>query len=578
MDDAALPSASDGPEALQRQAAALLAAGEAHQALRLVVQGLARFPDDARLGNLAGECAAALGDTVQAEAHWRRVLAAAPHSARAHYNLGLLYTQDQRPAEAEQCFRRSLKLAPDNAAAHGRLGVLLAAEQRTAEAEQCYRRALALNPGNAALHCNLGVVLAAQQRHDETEWHYRRTVALDPGGIKGLTNLGNELARTGRHAEAERFLNQAVVLAPGDAMTHFNLAVLMEDLDRDGEAERDYRRALALDPRAAIAQLNLAYLLLRHGRFQEAWPLHEIRHSPAMPLPQRFRQPAPFAFPQWQGQSLQGKSLLVWPEQGLGDEVQFCRYLPLLRQRGAARLTLICKTPLKALMETVNGVDAVITLDAGGVVAPHDYWVYPLSLPLYFQTTLATLPADLPYMRVPPERALRWRERLPRDGLRVGLVWKGNARHLNDARRSLELRQLAPLWSVPGVRFISLQKERDEAQALQPPPGQPLLALGHEFSDLADTAAVIDQLDLVITVDTAVAHLAGALARPCWVLLPHRRCDWRWLKGRDDSPWYPGVMRLFRQPRGSDWVPVIKQVEDALRALAGAHLRDENNR
>jgi ADP-heptose:LPS heptosyltransferase len=158
------------------------------------------------------------------------------------------------------------------------------------------------------------------------------------------------------------------------------------------------------------------------------------------------------------------------------------------------------------------------------------------------------------------------------------LVWKGNARHLNDARRSLELRQLAPLWSVPNVRFISLQKERDEAQALRPPPGQPLLALGHAFTDLADTAAVIAQLDLVITVDTAVAHLAGALARPCWVLLPHQRCDWRWLREREDSPWYPGVMRLFRQSRGGGWIPVIKHVENALRAAAGNGSHSENGR
>jgi Flp pilus assembly protein TadD len=569
----ARPPPPDTPEALLGQATALLNGKRPREALRAVTAALARFADDPRLCNLAGECAVALGEPARAEAFFRRDLAGAPQSARVHFNLGLLYAQGNRTAEAERHYRCAMAIAPDNVAAYGHLGLLLNAAGRCEDAEQCYRRALAIHPGNAALHANLAMALAKQQHVEEAERHYRRATELDPDRAH-FTQLANLLARQRRYRDAEQVFAQAIAHAPNDTLAHFNFAVLLEDLDRDEEAEAHYRRALALDAGLLIARHNLAYLLLRNGRYEEAWPLHEIRHSPDLPPEQRLRLPAPFSFPQWQGEPLPGKSLLLWPEQGLGDEIQFCRYLPLLKQRGAKRLTVICKTPLKALLERMEGVDAVIALDEfSGAVAAHDYWCYPLSLPFHFNTTLTDIPDRLPYLHAPPDRAARWSPRLPREGMRVGLAWKGNAEHKNDAERSLALSALAPLWSVPGVHFISLQKARDEEQALHPPPGQPLVALGHAFGDLADTAAVIEQLDLVISVDTVVAHLSGALAKPCWLLLPHYHCDWRWLRGRGDSPWYPGVMRLFRQPRGGGWAPVIEQLTEALRERAAAYGR-----
>jgi len=567
--DAPPPSAQEAPEAVLGQAAARLNAKQPREALQIATAALARFADHPQLCNLAGECAAALDEPAQAEGYFQRALAGAPHSARVHFNLGLLYAQTNRAPEAERHYRRALKHAPDNVASYGHLGLLLAAQGRPAEAEECYRRALAISPDNAALHANIAAALSAQQRVAEAEGHFRRAAALDPASRLG--NLANLLARQQRHAEAEQVFIQAIARAPDDAMAHFNFAVLLEDLDRDEEAETHYRQALALDGGSLIARHNLGYLLLRNGRYEEGWPLHEVRHSPDLPPEQRFRLPARCAFPPWQGEPLPGKSLLLWPEQGLGDEIQFCRYLPRLKQRGVARLTVICKPPLQALMETVEGVDDVIALDAfDGAVAPHDYWCYPLSLPLYFNTTLTTIPNRLPYLRVPAGRGVYWSRRLPRDGLRVGLVWKGNPEHKNDARRSLALTALAPLWSVPGVEFISLQKGQDQEPDLHAPLGQKLLALGQEFRDLADAAAVIEQLDLVISVDTAVAHLAGALARPCWVMLPHHHCDWRWLRDRDDSPWYPGIMRLFRQGRDGAWAAVIEQMTRALRDFRAA--------
>jgi len=217
-------------------------------------------------------------------------------------------------------------------------------------------------------------------------------------------------------------------------------------------------------------------------------------------------------------------------------------------------------------METLEGVDTVIAFNESDTVVPaHDYWIYPLSIPLHCKTTLETIPARLPYLRALPDRVTRWSPRLPNDGFRVGLVWKGNISYKNDSKRSLPgLATLAPLWSVPGVHFVSLQKGQCEDEARNPPPGQPLIDLGTEIGDFADTAAIVEQLDLVISVDTAAAHVAGSLAKPCWVLLPAEKGDWRWLQGRDDSPWYPGVVRLFRQADSEDWTPLILDIKLAL--------------
>ena len=620
---------------------ALLSAGQHATALQAAEQALRDDPDSADLLNLAGMCAALMGDVSQAESHWRRSVAIAPCAPRTLFNLGLLNDNLQRTDQAEQHYRRALGLDPGNAAAHANLGALLTASGRKAEAERCYRRAIGLRPDHAPAHYNLalvliesgheiqaeahlcsataadprnapawfqlGVVLATRGRGAEAEGCYRRAAVLDPGHAMTYNNLGLLLAKrgqpqvaqrcyhlafaleprspgtlnnlgllletVGRYEESERYYHEAIALAPQAPLAYSNLALLLIGRGDDVAAEASLRQALAADAGCAIARLNLAYLLLRQGRFHEGWRHHEARLDPRLPAENRRSYPTGPPYPPWRGEPLRGKSLLVWPEQGMGDEIHFCRYLPLLKRRGAAHITLVCKAPLKALMETLEGVDEVIAATADTTLAPHDYWTYLLSIPLHYSTDLASLPAHLPYLRVPPERVARWSRRLPADAaLKVGLVWKGSALHANDANRSLpSLAILAPLWSVPNVAFISLQKERDEDQARCPGPQQPLLALGHELGDFADSAAVIAQLDLVITVDTAVAHLAGALAKRCWVMLPRRRRDWRWLQERDDSPWYPGVMRLFHQPRENDWGAAVAAVAAALRELAAAH-------
>jgi len=519
------------------------------------------------------------GGVREAEDLYRAALREHPDNAAVLADLGVLLAGQRRHAEAEAAYRRALALDPANATVHTNLGVLLADLQRPVDAEACHRRALELAPDDASALSNLGLLLQSQRRYDAAESCQRRALALAPDAPEIHTNLGNLLAERGDPRDAESHLRRALELAPDSAAARLNLGVFCAHEGRDAEAEACLRAAIALRPAYPLAQLNLSRLLLAQARFEEGWRLHEARYDPA--LHDNGISPPDLALPAWRGEPLAGRSLLVWPEQGFGDQIQFCRYVPWLKRQGAAHVTLVCQRPLATLFASLPGVDAIVAADVvdnafqapGADLSGHDFWTFPLSLPRLAGTDLSTLPAaPIPYLRSAPALgaawAARWRAAEALDvgtrALRVGLVWRGNPRHDNDADRSLQsLETLAPLWSVPGVRFASLQAGR------APTGGGALLDWGGLLRDFADTAAALDQLDLLICVDTSIAHLAGALGVPCWVLLPQHRTDWRWLRERADSPWYPTGMRLFRQPRRGAWAPVVEQVRAALlqRAL-----------
>jgi Flp pilus assembly protein TadD len=426
---------------------------------------------------------------------------------------------------AEALLRRAIQRSPDLAEAHANLGVVLEHTGTPGEAASCYARALALDPGCLEAHLNLGVLLVNQKRFEEARAVYDRAVRLHPESPAVWSNLG----------------------------------VLHACLKRDEEAERCCRRALSLDQTYTKARFNLSYVLLRQGRFEEGWAALEAR-----PWNQDLLARIPG--PRWQGEGLNGKSLLIGTEAGHGDMIQFCRYAPLLKGQGAARIGIVCQPALKRLFATLPGVDAVVAL---GEIIPDlgwDFWTLPYSIPRHCGTRLESIPAPIPYLFPIPEEALAWRSRIPAGGVRVGLVWKGNPQFENDGDRSLPgLEALAPLAAVGHIRFVSLQTGAGEEEAAHPPAGMTLFQASPWIVDFADTAALMANLDLVISVDTAAAHLAGALGRPCWVLLPHHKTDWRWLEGREDSPWYPVGMRLFRQSDRGGWVPVIEAVTAALR-------------
>lgn len=605
-------------QTLRQHAEILYAQGEVRAALHAAAQALEIAPHDAALLSFTGLIAVTLGDAESAAQLWRQAIALDPALAEAHFNLGLLLAKRGQPDEAEHCYRQALDLdprnaaaycnlgnlliekgredgangcyrqaallkpdwaaphynlgnqalrhgqwraaaqyyrralaaAPEDAASHAKLGLALARLGQTAEAEQHYRQAIALNPGDAEAFTNLGLLLADSQP-EEAERCYRQALATNPAEPETLCNLGNLLARQEREDEAEDCYRAAIALAPDSAAARSNLGVLLAACKRDAEAEQSFRQALACDPRHALAGANLGYLLLAEERWEEGWAWHEMRLTPQ-------ERPAVDA-PQWQGEPLHGKTLLVLPEQGYGDNLQFVRYVPLLKARGAACVVLVCRPPLKALFSTLAGVDRLLdTNEAPERLPPVDYWTSPLSAPYHCRTRPDNIPAA-PYLHALPERLARWSPRVPQHNLRVGLAWRGNPLHHNDKHRSLpSLATLAPLWTVPGVQFVSLQQEAEPEN-----PAQPILNLGAECADFADTAALIQCLDLVISVDSAAAHLAGALGKACWVMLPDYRTDWRWLRGREDSPWYPG-MRLFRQRRRGEWGEVVLELQEAL--------------
>jgi len=425
---------------------------------------------------------------------------------------------------AETCFRRAVQIEPDFAEAHANLGLMLDRKFDTAAAEICYRRSIELNPTYPQTFLNLGVLCAGKKRFAEAEAAYERAIALDPGSPAGWSNLG----------------------------------VLYACMKREAEAEQCYRRALSLNEAYRTARFNFSYLLLRQGRFEEGWKCLEARNWYTALAAQ-------LDCPRWQGESLAGRSILIAYEAGHGDVIQFCRYADVLKAQGAASITMVCHPPLKALLEGLASVDTVIPFDEKIPASGWDFWTPLLSIPYHCRTRIDTIPAKIPYLSAPPELIEKWSALLPKDGIRVGLVWRGSTRFENDADRSLpSLDVLAPLGSVADVRFVSLQKGAGEDEAMGPSDGLHLTHIGSRLADFADTAGAVMNLDLVICVDTAVAHLAGALGKPCWVLLPDYKTDWRWLTERTDSPWYPGTMRLFRQPAMGDWDSVVADVVAAL--------------
>ena len=458
------------------------------------------------------------------------------HSARealALYHLGEGQLQSGDWLQAAECFRQAIALDVNFAEAHANLGYVLDQCDKPDKAEACYRTSLALTSDNATVHLNLGALLAQQKRHGEAEACYAAALALDPESSAVWSNLG----------------------------------ALNLNVKDDESAETCLRHAMALDPSNTRARFNLAYLQLRRGHFEEGWALFEARDW-YRAMERRL------AFPRWQGETLAGRSLLVTYEAGHGDVIQFCRYIPLLKACGAIHITLLCHPALKRLLSGLDRLDAVCSFDEALPESNFDYWMPLMSAPHHLGTRLDTVPAKLPYLYADPSLRAQWESRLPAttNALRVGLVWKGNPQFENDSDRSLaHLQALAPLWSVKGLVFFSLQKGAGEEEVAQCGTQQPLIDPGSHMEDFADAAAIVTGLDLVITVDTAMAHLAGALDKPCWLLLPWYMTDWRWGESGANSNWYPGVMRLFRQGPDGNWGAVITELVLALRERTMPH-------
>jgi Flp pilus assembly protein TadD len=471
------------------------------------------------------------GKAAEAEPYYRRALRLEPEFKEAWMNLGLVALAQRDFDTAATCQREALRLDPEMADAHNNLGMVHYTLGHLAEAENCFRTAVRLKSGHAHATLNLGSVRQLGDHVDEAEGLFRRALALGADPARGKSNLALSLMEQGRPAEAEALC----------------------------------REALALRPDHAEARTNLALALLMMGRLEEGWRAYESRwdvEAMASPLP---------ALPgtRWTGQPLNGETVLLYAEQGFGDTLQFCRYAPLVAAAGG-RVVLVVPKALQRLMRTLEGVSVLLS-DEEELLPAFDYHCPLLSLPFAFGTTMEAIPAFGAYLKAD---ASAWERPLAGlQGLKVGVVWAGRSRTAQphavaiDKRRSMRLAEMAPLFDVPGCSFVSLQLGPPARQLR----GLPEDVVLHDFSsrlgDWADTADLIAGLDLVIAVDTAVAHLAGALGKPVWILNRFDSC-WRWFMERKDTPWYPS-MRLFRQTKPGDWAGVMERVRVALGAMAG---------
>jgi Flp pilus assembly protein TadD len=505
--------------------------------------------------------------------------ATAPDLHSRAYQLHL----QSRVAEAIPFYQQALALDPELLVGWSNLGLALLSLRQPEEALRAEREALRIDPDSADAQNNLGMIHYAQGCLAEAENAFRSALRLEPGHANAMLNLGSVRELAGHVTEAEALFRHALALGVDPGRGNTNLALALLEQVRPEEAEQCCREALAFDPTSPAAHANRALSLLTMGLLAEGWREYEHRWDV-----EALGGVSPLPGPRWTGQALNGETVLLWAEQGFGDVLQFCRYVPMVAAAGG-RVVLMVPKALRRVMATLEGVSELIA-EEDGVLPAFDYHCPLLSLPFAFGTTLETIPAPRAYLA---GDAGRWADVLGRlPGLKVGLVWAGKSRTQQphavsiDKRRSMRLADMAPLFGVAGCSFVSLQLGPPAEQMRQPLEGVvvvdsfdalpldavPLYDVSGRLQDWADTADLVMGLDLVISVDTAVAHLVGALGRPVWMLNRFDSC-WRWFLDREDSPWYPS-MRQFRQAQRGDWAGVVGHVAGALELAVSARERE----
>jgi tetratricopeptide (TPR) repeat protein len=499
------------------------------------------------------------GDLTAAISHYQRALVLDPAYADAHFNLGIAYFEANQLDDAVAAYQKALQFNPDMAAAYYNMGLVLHGQKKLKAAVSCYQNAIRLNAIFPEAYNNMGNVFLEQKLHQQARVCFQKAYELKPDYTDAVYNLGKCLSEQDSYHDAMACYQKALQLSPNYYKACNNMAKLYQDMGVNPKAIFWYQKALQIKPDYAEAQFNLATVYLLTENFQEGWKAYEWRFKR-----REWKQTYPLRYdrPRWNGESFVGRRLFVHSEQGFGDTFQFVRYLPWVKARGG---TVIFETrmALIGLFKNMPEIDELVMFAVDGQPAVEFDLVVPLaSLAGIFGTTLENLPATVPYIFAEQEKNERWKARLTAEGIKVGLVWAGTD---TDPRRACPLGWLKSLSDIVGVHLYGLQKgiaaEQIEVEGL--PQGMRMTNLGQEFEDFTDTAAVIDNLDLVISIDTSVAHLAGAMGKPVWVMLPYV-ADWRWFLNRDDSPWYPS-MRLFRQPEPGNWQAVGQRITAELK-------------
>jgi len=546
-------------ESFEIRTTQLIQAGDYAQARQIVEAQLNAQAGDARALELLCKLADRSGDYAHAADRLCRSLEIDTDNHRAFCFLGYAMCKLGQFEAGLECYGKAIALDPTQPSYFCERAAALAELGRHAQAVVAYEQALALDPDYADAHAHLGTSLLSLGHTDLAIARFSQAIALDALCVAAFLNRGNAYLQKQALASALADYDRAIALQPGHALAHANRAAALKQLHRLDESLQSSDRSIALAPQYVDARFNKSLTQLLRGDLAEGFRGYQVRWQTATfaPIRRRFTQPL------WLGESpLQGKRLFVHNEQGLGDSIQFCRFVTLAARAGAQVIYEV-EAPLYDLFQSLEGVATL--LRQRETVPAFDVYCPVMSLPIAFACNLQNIPAQTPYLKARPQKMAQWAGRIgPRRAPRIGLVWSGNAMHKADQQRSIALADFLHALT-PDLEYFSLQKELREADARALTTAPHIRHFGHELADFSDTAALCAHMDLVIAVDTSVAHLAGALGVPTWLLLPHLP-DWRWLLDREDSPWYPG-MRLIRQTRASDWSTVLNVVRGGLETL-----------
>ena len=503
-----------------------------------------------------------MGVVREAENAFLKALAIKPDLNQALFNLAALYLQQGHFTEAEKYLQRFNDLNPRNTDICLQLAIIRHKLGRFEEALVPLKTGLLIEPDNVKLLNQQGIVFTNLRRYEEAETALLHAAKFPDFQSSSLCNLGNLYYRRRKIGQAIEQYKRSLEVKPNVPSTLVGLGICYAAQEKFEAALSCFEKALAINPKFAGAHWNRAHLLLQKGRYLEGWEDYEWRLD--MPelveLDKRI-----FSKPRWDGKEVCDKTLLVYAEQGFGDTLQFCRYLALIRSR-VGRLVFECQPELVELLGDIAGADEVLPRRGGAqeLNVPYDFYIPLMSLPYLCKTTLETIPTTTPYVRISEKKQAAWTDRLDRGSIKVGLVWAGNPKHHLDVERSISLESLQPLMSLKDVFIYGLQKggyAEHQVKTLEQKFN--FINLGEEFHSFADTAAVIANLDMVISVDTSVAHLAGAMNKPVHILLSYPS-EWRWLLDRSDTPWYPGAV-LHRQGSDCNWQPIIDHLIDILK-------------
>ncbi len=498
------------------------------------------------------------GDLDAAEKYIQKAMSTNPDNPLYHNSLGLVYRGLNRHNEAADCYEKALALAPDLVEAHNNLGIVYHEQGKADSAVSCFQNALKCNNHSPEVHNNLGNALRDQGKLDEAISGYERALELNPEYVEACNNMGVAFHSKNNFDVAVSYYQKALRINPDNTNSHINMGITCQAMGKYSNALEFFQKALEIEPENPDAHFHYSFVLLLLEDFETGWKEYEWRQK------KDDWQHVHAFYPslrRWDGSSFKGKTLLVHAEQGLGDTLQFVRYLPMVKELGG-KVIFETNKPLFNLFRNMEGIDELVPLSSTGRSSlDYDYDIPLMSLPGLFKTTLENIPFGRSYIDATQEKTDYWKQRVSGTGFNIGLVWAGKpAAHDN---RPCRLKHFLPLFEIPGIRLFGLQKGTASNQILELPQGLSFTNYGEEFEDFADTAGFLENLDMILTIDTSVAHLAGAMGKPVWTLVPYSP-DWRWLLKKEDSPWYP-TMRLFRQPKPGAWAPVIQKISDELK-------------